>query len=69
MNEATPPAAPPPARRSAPAAAPIDPAIARALKCVECAQRAAVISNIEAKAYTRAEDLETDLKWLEAMPR
>jgi len=63
MNEATPPTAPD--RRSV--APLINPAIARALKCVECAQRAAVISNIEAKAYARAEDLETDLKWLEAM--
>ena len=49
--------------------APVDPSLARALACAPCSQRDAVISNIEAGAYGKCpENLETDLKWLEAMP-
>ena len=50
-------------------AAKADPALARALACVECSQRDAVVSNINGKAYARPEDLEADLVWLESMTR
>ena len=53
---------PDPARAAKP-----DPSLARALACVPCSQRDAVISNINGGAYKRPEDLETDLCWLEAM--
>jgi len=58
-----------PAARPAKAKAKADPSLSRALACVACSKRDAVIANINGKAYARPEDLETDLLWLEAMPR
>ncbi len=43
-------------------------ALDRALKCPPCGLRDNVIANIKGGAYKRPEDLETDLKVLEAMP-
>lgn len=43
--------------------------LARAMKCPECSLRDAVISNLKAGSYTRDEDIESDLKALEAMPK